>query len=140
MGGVETDTGGPSTVTGKRRRLFLYYWLPVVLYCAVLFIQSSFPSPESAPDWPGSDKLLHAAAYAVLGALFFRAYRTSNPKGLVRNAVRISILFAACYGISDEVHQYFVPARNADWLDAIADMAGSVAGVWIYRRLVLKQG
>ena len=127
--------------TGRKdpRRRFVHYWLPVVLYCAAIFIQSSFPSPESVPGWPGSDKLMHVAAYAILGGLFLRAYGTSSRGNRAKHAVRVSILFAACYGISDEMHQYFVPARSADWLDAAADVAGAIAGVMIYRRLTGKR-
>ena len=127
----------PETPTGRKDPLtrFVCYWLPVVLYCAAIFIQSSFPSPETIPSLPGSDKLLHVAAYAILGGLFFRAYRTSRRGNRIRHAAWVSVLFAACYGISDEVHQYFVPERSADWLDAAADIVGSFAGVMIYRRL-----
>jgi len=52
--------------------------------------------------------------------------------------VWISILFAACYGCLDEVHQYFVPERNADWLDAAADTVGGIAGVLLYSRLITR--
>jgi VanZ family protein len=40
------------------------------------------------------------------------------------------------YGISDEIHQYFVPGRMMDWTDAVADSCGITLGSWFfhYRR------
>lgn len=126
-------SGGAAPPLGVKR--FVRYWLPVAVYCAAIFVQSSLPASKSVPDWPGSDKLLHGLAYAILGALFFRAYRATNRATDAGRALWISILFAALYGITDEVHQYFVPERSADWLDAAADMAGGAVGAWICRHL-----
>jgi len=41
----------------------------------------------------------------------------------------LSALSATLYGISDEIHQHFVPSRTADIADMIADVAGSIMGV-----------
>ena len=109
-------------------------WLAVILYCTAIFVQSGRPVSVSLPAWPGSDKVLHFFAYALLGVLFFRAFaatRVNDPPGRV---VVWSILAAALYGLSDEVHQAFVPSRSAQWLDAAADALGAAAGVglWSY--------
>jgi len=107
---------------------FLNYWLPVIIYCALIFFQSSRPVPESIPEIPYLDKLLHAGAYAILGALFFRAYRTTALGDKRHYLITLSILSAGLYGIGDELHQYFVPFRSADIGDALADIVGSVIG------------
>ena len=112
---------------------FLIYWLPILIYCLLIFAQSSYPSPESVPDWPYLDKLLHIAAYAFMGALFFRAFRTLRIKNQLKLVMILSILFASLYGISDELHQYFVPFRNADLMDVLADILGSIFGVYVYQ-------
>ena len=109
---------------------FLYYWLPVIIYCALIFFQSSRPVPESIPAIPYLDKLLHAGAYAILGMLFFRAYRTTALGGKLHYIITLSILSAGLYGISDEFHQYFVPYRSADIGDALADIIGSAIGAF----------
>ena len=109
---------------------FLYYWLPVIVYCTAIFDQSSLPSPEGLPSFAGADKLLHAAAYALLGVLFFRAFRTSRFGGRLKLVAVMSIFLAFCYGISDEVHQHFVASRNGDALDVAADLAGATVGVY----------
>ncbi len=116
---------------------FLIYWLPVILYCTILFIQSSFPSAEDLPDTPGVDKFLHFAAYAVLGAMFLRAFLKGNSTSdNIRFLLILSITFSTLYGISDEIHQAFVPARDASILDALFDFFGSIFGVLIYRRFI----
>lgn len=68
--------------------------------------------------------------YAVLAVLFYRAMQKASPlKGsglpvLIFTTVTLVTLF----GISDEWHQSFIAARNADKWDLLADFIGSVAG------------
>jgi VanZ family protein len=110
-------------------KFFAAYWLPVILYCLLIFIQSAFPSPDVLPRVPYMDKLLHAAGYAVLGALFYRALRQID--GLINRPgwlLLISVAAATAYGASDEWHQSFVAARQAELLDLWADCIGSAAG------------
>ena len=114
------------------------YWFPLIIYCILIFLQSSFPSIESVPELPYSDKLLHFCAYAVLGALFFRAYKTLRVRNRLNLLIMFSILSSSLYGISDELHQYFVPSRSAEWMDIFADVLGSVFGVFIYQYFTTK--
>jgi VanZ family protein len=91
---------------------------------------SSQPAPESVPKIAHLDKLLHAGAYALLSMLFFRAYRTTRYRDRTNYIVIFSILSAGLYGISDELHQYFVPYRSAEVQDALADIIGSAVGAF----------
>ena len=52
--------------------------------------------------------------------------------------VMLSVLLSCLYGISDEIHQYFVPYRSADLMDVLADMIGGIMGVYIYQALAGK--
>ncbi len=115
------------------RKKFIYYWLPVLLYCLLIFIQSSYPSPENIPSLPYIDKLIHFAVYAILGILFFRAFRTQRFKENINMVIMLSILSSSLYGMSDEVHQYFVPHRDADIMDFLADVMGSICGVYVIK-------
>ena len=110
---------------------FFRYWFPLITYCILIFLQSSFPSIESVPELPYSDKFLHFFAYAVLGALFFRAYKTLRVRNRLNLLIMLSILSSSLYGASDELHQHFVPYRSAEWMDIFADVLGSVFGVFI---------
>ncbi len=113
-------------------KYFLYYWFPVFIYCVLIFLQSSYPSPETVPDVPHMDKFLHFVVYGILGILFFRAYCTLRIKNNVNLLIIISILSSGLYGISDELHQYFVPYREAELMDVLADLLGSIGGVAVY--------
>jgi VanZ family protein len=107
---------------------FTHYWLPVVVYCAAIFIQSSLPATGHLPKWPHLDKVLHVAAYALLGFLFFRALATGRLIDIPNLALILSIIFTSLYGASDEIHQAFVPARSAEVADALADLVGGFLG------------
>jgi VanZ family protein len=71
-------------------------------------------------------------AYALLGVLFLRAFKTSRIKNNVKLMVILSVVLSSLYGVSDEIHQYFVPFREADLLDVLADTLGGILGVYIY--------
>ena len=114
----------------------LFYWFPIIIYCLIIFIQSSYPPPEIVPDLPYLDKLLHFSVYAVLGALFLRAFKTTPFKNNIKLVMILSIFASSLYGISDELYQYFVPCRNADIMDVLADILGSFCGVYLYWLLV----
>jgi VanZ family protein len=72
-----------------------------------------------------SDKIIHAFVYMMLGFLFYVSLRASGARHYV--LVAASVL-ACVYGISDEIHQYFVPGRYASLGDVIADAVGALAG------------
>jgi VanZ family protein len=114
-------------------------WLPLIIYCLIIFIQSSLPAYERLPEFRFSDKFLHFGAYALMGILFFRAFQTLRIKSDVRRLILFSIAAATLYGVSDEIHQYFVPFREADFLDVVANTLGAICGVLIYRFLVSRK-
>jgi VanZ family protein len=116
---------------------FTYYWLPLIAYCIFIYIQSSHPSPEIVPTFEFSDKLLHFAAYAIMGVLFYRAFQTLSLRNNIQLLVLLSMVCASVYGISDEIHQAFVPYRNGSLSDVIADVLGAVCGVYLYHRWVM---
>jgi VanZ family protein len=114
---------------------FFAYWFPILLYCLLIFIQSSYPSPEITPRWPHFDKVLHFTAYALLGALFLRAFYSTSINHNLKLIIMLSVLLSGLYGISDEIHQSFVPYRTADVMDALADILGSALGVYIFLKI-----
>jgi VanZ family protein len=115
------------TPTPTARRL--PWLLPAVAYAALIFWLShqSSPVPWLPSAWWTWDKLLHAVEYAGLAALLVLGLTHVGTMGL-RRAARLAILLAAAYGASDELHQAFVPGRDASWLDWAADSAGALVG------------
>ena len=117
-------------------KCFVLYWLPLILYCLLIYIQSAHPSPKQIPSFPFVDKVLHFAAYGIMGILFYRAYQTLRIKNNIQLLMVLSVVSASLYGISDEIHQSFVPFREAEVADVIADTIGAFSGVWLYQLLV----
>jgi len=109
-------------------KIFVFYWLPVILYCLLIFIQSSYPATDSLPSIPHMDKLAHAGAYALLAYLLFRVFQLTRIRKSAVLLVILSALSSSVYGISDEIHQYFVPSRMADIADMAANTVGSFMG------------
>jgi VanZ family protein len=117
---------------------FFSYWFPILLYCLLIFIQSSYPSPKIEPNLPNFDKVLHFMGYALLGALFLRAFYSTSINRRLKLIFMLSILLSGLYGISDEIHQYFVPSRSADVMDVAADFVGAAWGVFLYMCFSIK--
>ena len=110
----------------------LFAWLPVLLYFGLIFYESSHPLPKVFPSKWNFDKDCHFFAYFVAGILVLRAVRTiPRLKSPVISAA-ISIVTVSLYGVSDELHQCFVPSRCADRYDLIANLLGCTVGVLLY--------
>ncbi len=110
----------------NRTKTLIFYWAPVFIYCLLIFFQSSNPSPKNIPTFPYSDKMIHFIMYGVLAVLFYRAINTHSISS--RIILISSIMFAGVYGASDEIHQSFVPFREAEFLDFVADIIGGIVG------------
>lgn len=114
----------------SRARLFA--WAPPVAYMALIFAVSSIAIDVPHLTFPFRDKLVHTLEYGVLGFLVARAAAITWPtRSLVRIAA-FAILIATTFGVSDEVHQSFVPGRSAELLDAVADFVGATLGSCAY--------
>ena len=112
------------------------YWGPVGLYAGLIFFGSSISSPPDAISSllkELSDKVLHLSEYALLGALIYRACRHAAGPRMAQHAVLAAVAGSALYGMSDETHQLFVPLRDADLLDVVADTVGGAVGAWGWR-------
>lgn len=105
-----------------------WYWLPVFAYCGLIFFLSSQSfTQETLPsifEFVG-DKALHIVEYGVLGILCYRGFRYASTPWAAQYAVYLAIAVAALYGASDEIHQSFVPLREADHWDLVADCIGA---------------
>ena len=110
-------------------------WLPVLVYAGLIFYLSAQPYLTL----PGGLLLVidpemfvfHLFEYIPLGFLAARA-ASKTPMLSLRNSRPFSMFIGAAYGLSDELHQYFVPGRTASPLDAMADTIGVAFGVFIW--------
>ena len=109
------------------------YWVPPILYMALIFALSSMkqpPLPMPRFEWLTIDKLYHFIEYAILGGLVARAFLKAKPSIVPSQLIwGLSAAISILYGASDEWHQTFVPGRFATLADWVADVIGSIAGV-----------
>jgi VanZ family protein len=99
-----------------------------LLYMAAVFYQSSLPSDhfvklaDSRLD-SNIKESLHLIEFAILYVLLVLALLTRTKK--LTPALNIACaVFAALYGISDEIHQSFYPYRSASLFDFVKDIIG----------------
>jgi VanZ family protein len=92
----------------------------------LIFAISSVSNLPAVPGNP-SDKIEHFAEYGVLGVLLVRALGGRKWGTPTIGTAAIAVVIAVVYGLSDEGHQYFVPGRQSDWHDALADAIGAGA-------------
>ena len=101
------------------------YWILTIGYMGIIFYLSSLHN-ISLPKLPKNfDKVLHMCAYIPLAYLFYLSLRKS---GINKYIFMLAIIFASIYGITDEFHQVFVPGRDADVFDLLADAFGAFLG------------
>jgi VanZ family protein len=112
----------------------LLVWGPAAFWAAVLFLLSSLPDVPGASWLPFGDKVGHLSLYAVLGVAL------AWGRGRSRRAVPHLLLLAlgALYGVTDEVHQGYVPGRMPDPWDWVADVTGLVIGYGIAVRMLAR--
>ncbi len=116
----------------------ILYWLPAILYMALIFYLSGRPAPEAAKEIPifFEIKLVHLFEYGILSLLihFGLAKTTKQP---LFSRFFWSILLTVLYGLTDEIHQLFVETRTASFFDLIADFLGASlaqAGLGLFKR------
>jgi VanZ family protein len=97
---------------------------------AAIFVVSGIPNLGPLPA-NTSDKVAHFAAYGLLGVLLTRAFAGSAWAGYSINAVLYAWVAATLYGLTDELHQAFVPGRTPSVGDVVADAAGAALGAYV---------
>ncbi len=116
----------------KDLRKFITSWLPPLAWMGMIFLLSSQDLIDN--DGPyffrHEDKLAHFVVFGVLAVLLARALFLGWRRCWL--AFWLAILGTVGYGALDELHQYFVPYRNASGYDLIADGLGALMFVWVW--------
>jgi VanZ family protein len=134
-------------------RRFLKYWLPLIIWLVVIFIDSTdlmsakhtsqfivpflrWLKPDISPEALTSihfmiRKFAHLSEYAILALLLLRAsLRITNFKN---KAILYASVWVGCFivAVLDEFHQTFVASRSASIVDVIIDSAGAILGLLV---------
>ncbi len=76
-------------------------------------------------------KMAHFALYLSLGMAVMSALAGTGMSRKMAFYAGISICMLSAF--SDELHQSFVPGRDARWQDVLIDSTGTAAGMLLYR-------
>ncbi len=76
---------------------------------------------------------MHLLEYAIFGYLIARAAKNSSAWKLQAHFRIFAVCLAVVYGLTDELHQYFVPGREVEFLDILADGTGAFLGQMVFR-------
>jgi VanZ family protein len=96
---------------------------------ALIFVISSFElEVPGIRHFPLRDKGIHFLEYTVLGWLCAAASSRTWPSASAWRTAAFAVFISALWGLSDEIHQAFVPGRSPEVADVIADLFGSMAG------------
>ena len=109
---------------------------PLLFWLALIFVLSDQPVLIVIKDEVQEKffyKVAHVIAYAVLAWLWWRALAPQRQFGwpILSAALTLTIL----YGISDEIHQLFVPGRHAQLSDVLFDTSGALAMILFVRQV-----
>lgn len=106
------------------------YYIPALLWALLTFYLSSRSSVPSIIDAvPEGDKLVHATFYGIFAFWFLFGARFP-----VDRSAWWCVVWVSLYGITDEIHQYYVPGRNSDVADWLADTCGGIVCVALWLR------
>jgi VanZ family protein len=146
----------------------LRYWLPVVVWMALIFSASAdtqsyvhssrlfepllrwlfphLPPATVAQIHHLFRKTCHLTEYAILACLFWRAIRKpgkNDPRPWRWEEVGLALAVVFAYAASDEFHQIFVPNRTPLVSDVLIDTAGGGAGLlllWLWGKVFRARG
>ena len=113
-------------------KVFAIVWLLII--SVLFFLPGSALPNESMFGIPQFDKLVHAGFFAVL--LFcWRFYFKADVR-----YTWLLLLLAAAYGLGVEfIQRDFVPHRDFDLYDVIADVIGAGIGLWFWTKRFIKK-
>jgi VanZ family protein len=102
----------------------------LVGWAVTIFVLSSLPQVSRIPLPYHLDKLAHAVVYGVLAWTAHRAFHHQHWwEAVRRRSIILTLVFATLYGLTDELHQSFVPGRVSSHLDLFADVFGAGVAV-----------
>ncbi|MEM7658057.1 MAG: VanZ family protein [Bacteroidota bacterium] len=143
----------PATPAPSRFPVWLFHWLPLLLWMLLIFLLSHQDKEQSkeTSEWVlailgflGIDpadikgynlsfwvrKAAHFTEYFILGILSHRLLERYVPGPKIW---LWAWLFCACYAGTDEFHQRFVPGRGASIIDVGIDSLGAIVGILCWR-------
>lgn len=133
-----------------------FLFLPIISYSIfIIYLSSLSAIPYIISHFDIKDKILHCIGFLGYGILLFLPIfclmqnsqnhqstndiedRINNPEKDYSNiqlnkSYVYTFIISFTFAISDEIHQSFVPGRNSDIYDLVADTLGILSSLLIY--------
>ena len=119
MTNPSTEPKGPGP---RGRALFLFYWLPFIVYVGLIFSGSSVQGDLIPTLFPYMDKIAHLLEYSLLGLLLGRAIRATFTGWGAAVLIFATVGLGGVVGLFDEIYQARVPGRQSDPFDWLTDL------------------
>lgn len=116
---------------------FLWYWGPTIFWMTLIFLLSSRTKVQVSEVYAVQFvvfKSLHVVEYGILALLLYRTLKNTR-SGPVWQNLYLAWLYSLIYGITDEIHQVFVPTREGSMRDVFFDAIGvtlAIGFIWKY--------
>ncbi len=108
------------------------FFILALLYSGLIFYLSSLSRPVPELQFLFSyDKVIHCVEYGIFAFLWWFGLQNFIRDKVLLN--RVVFIWGIVYGVSDEIHQSFVPGRVCSIFDIIADIIGILIFILIIR-------
>lgn len=97
----------------------------ILCFCLIFFLSSKSKLPYPIKPFFGLDKIMHCFAFATTAFTFSFWFSTERWNTNMWKCILLTFAVIALFGISDEIHQYFVEGRHASIYDWFADCLGA---------------
>ena len=115
------------------KKLIILFSLITLGWLILIYIESSQPAPKILGEIPGLDKVAHIAAYGVLGLMILVMLTLIDTYKKIP-ILPLTVFLVVLAGLFDEFHQAFVPGRNTDAWDLLADFCGGLFSTVVIQR------
>jgi VanZ family protein len=126
----------------ENRRMRWWAMAVPVVWVGAIFAGSCLPgSSVQKILWASWDKVYHIVEFAVLSAAMIWALVKVRTNAWAPIVPLMGFIIAAAYAPLDELHQSFVPGRDASIMDMTADWVGCLVGAigtWGIGRIKLR--
>ncbi|NPA39004.1 MAG: VanZ family protein [Thermodesulfobacteria bacterium] len=100
----------------------LVFWTYIVIISYLAFF------PHTSSSIPNIDKVKHCLAFIVFAFLVQKSYKVGN---------LLTMFYVVLFGAFIEVVQLFIPYRNADIFDLLADVIGGLIAILTKKLITL---
>jgi len=114
-------------------------WIALVAWSGLIWALSSIHQVPSAGGSGGRDYVIrqvgHLALHAVLALLAWRATTMTWGRSV---GLALPLGLAALHSVLDEVYQYLIPGRDANFEDVLYNLGGVLVALLIVRWLSIR--